>query len=199
MNETGIIILAAGSSSRLGRPKQLLQYRNQTLIEHIAGEAIKAKLYPIVIVTGANAQQVVVILNNKELTITYNENWQEGIASGIVAGVSKMLFLNDKLEHIIVSVCDQPFVSAVLFQQLIQKKVETGKGIVASTYADTIGTPVLFDRNYFKYLQDLKGEEGAKKLLKMYNNDVATVSFPQGSIDIDTEEDYKKLLNQQNG
>jgi len=82
---------------------------------------------------------------------------------------------------------------------LIQKKVETGKGIVASTYADTIGTPVLFDRNYFKYLQDLKGEEGAKKLLKMYNNDVATVSFPQGSIDIDTEEDYKKLLNQQNG
>ncbi len=193
MNETGIIILAAGSSSRLGKPKQLLFYQNKSLIEHITVEAVKADLYPIVIVTGANAEQVSLALNKKDEEIVYNEHWQQGMASSIVAGISKMLLLDDNVEAALIAVCDQPFVTAELLQALINKKAETGKGIVACTYADTAGTPVLFDRKYFIDLQQLKGEEGAKKLLKLYEADLVTVSFPQGSIDIDTEADYKAL------
>ncbi len=193
MNETGIIILAAGSSSRLGKPKQLLSYQNKSLIEHITGEAVKANLHPIVIVTGANAEQVSLALNKKDEEIVYNEHWQQGMASSIVAGISKMLLLDDDVEAALIAVCDQPFVTAELLQALINKKAETGKGIVACTYADTAGTPVLFDRKYFIDLQQLKGEEGAKKLLKLYEADLVTVSFPQGSIDIDTEADYKAL------
>jgi len=193
VNETGIIILAAGSSSRLGKPKQLLFYQNKSLIEHITVEAVKADLYPIVIVTGANAEQVSLALNKKDEEIVYNEHWQQGMASSIVAGISKMLLLDDNVEAALIAVCDQPFVTAELLQALINKKAETGKGIVACTYADTAGTPVLFDRKYFIDLQQLKGEEGAKKLLKLYEADLVTVSFPQGSIDIDTEADYKAL------
>jgi molybdenum cofactor cytidylyltransferase len=193
VNETGIIILAAGSSSRLGKPKQLLSYQNKSLIEHITGEAVKANLHPIVIVTGANAEQVSLALNKKDEEIVYNEHWQQGMASSIVAGISKMLLLDDDVEAALIAVCDQPFVTAELLQALINKKAETGKGIVACTYADTAGTPVLFDRKYFIDLQQLKGEEGAKKLLKLYEADLVTVSFPQGSIDIDTEADYKAL------
>jgi molybdenum cofactor cytidylyltransferase len=193
MNKTGIVILAAGSSSRLGKPKQLLSYENKSFIQNIASEAIKADLYPIVIVTGANAEQVSLALNKKDEEIVYNEHWQQGMASSIVAGISKMLLLDDNVEAALIAVCDQPFVTAELLQALINKKAETGKGIVACTYADTAGTPVLFDRKYFIDLQQLKGEEGAKKLLKLYEADLVTVSFPQGSIDIDTEADYKAL------
>jgi molybdenum cofactor cytidylyltransferase len=197
MSGTGITILAAGNSSRLGRPKQLLPYQNKSLLEHITSEAIKAKLYPVVVVTGANAGQVSVPLYNKDVTIVYNERWVEGMASGIVAGLSKALLINDKLQNVIIAVCDQPFVSAALFRELINIKEETGKGIVACTYAGTIGTPVLFHHTYFRELQSLKGSEGAKGIVKKYIDYVATVSFPHGSIDIDTEEDYQNLLNQE--
>ena len=197
MNKTGIIILAAGSSTRLGKPKQLLSYQNKSLIEHITGEAVKTNLYPIVIVTGANAEQVLIALNKENAEIVYNEHWQEGMASSIVAGISKMLLLDNTVEAALIAVCDQPFVTAELLKELIKKKAETGKGIIACTYADTAGTPVLFDSKYFIPLQQLKGSEGAKKLLKLYEADVATVSFPKGNIDIDTIEDYKNLLNYQ--
>ncbi|MEP6926593.1 MAG: NTP transferase domain-containing protein [Ginsengibacter sp.] len=150
------------------------------------------------LLTGANAEEVSLTLeNNKELTIVYNQFWQEGMASGIVAGITKMLSLNDNFKNVIISVCDQPFVSAELFCEMISKKEETLKGIVACSYADTIGTPVLFGQKYFKRLQDLKGSEGAKSLIKTNKDDLATVFFPRGNIDIDTEEDYKNLLSLQ--
>ncbi len=193
MSDTAIVILAAGSSSRLGRSKQLLAFQNATLVERIVAEAVAAEFLTIV-VTGSNAEEVSLALKNKEVTIVYNFDWQEGMATGIVAGVSKALELNRQLQNIIAAVCDQPFVTAELFKELQNIKAKTGKGIVACAYADTIGTPVLFDHNYFKSLKDLKGNDGAKSLLKMFKHDVATVSFPKGSIDIDTEEDYNNLL-----
>lgn len=194
MSATGVIILAAGSSLRLGRPKQLLAYQNKSLIQHITAEALKAKLYPVVVVTGAGAEAVSAFLKEENVTMVYNEQWQQGMASGIVAGMAEILSLNKELQHILIAVCDQPFVSAKLFGKLIAKKAETGKEIIACAYADTVGTPVLFGRTYFETLRNLKGAEGAKGVVKMYRNDVSTVPFPQGSIDIDTEEDYKKLM-----
>ncbi len=117
------------------------------------------------------------------------------MASGIVKGLLKMLSLTSKVPNgLIISVCDQPFVSAKLFHQLREMKYKTGKGIIACGYADTTGTPVLFANKYFESLLQLKGKEGAKKLLKIYEADVAIISFPEGTIDIDTEEDYKKLI-----
>ena len=194
MSDTAIVIVAAGNSSRLGKPKQLLSFQNQTLIERIVAEAVAASLFTIV-VTGANAEKVLLALNGENVIVVYNRAWPEGMASGIVAGVTKALELNSELQNIITAVCDQPFVTAKLFKELQNTRAQTGKGIVASAYADTVGTPVLFHHTYFKHLQNLKGSEGAKKLLKMCSHDVATVSFPKGNIDIDTEEDYQNLLD----
>ncbi|MDB5208562.1 MAG: hypothetical protein JWR72_3637 [Flavisolibacter sp.] len=195
MNETGIIILAAGSSSRLGRPKQLLSFQNKSLIEHSIDEAVAAKLTPVIVVTGAYGESVSTYLKNKEVVIVYNDAWKKGMGSGIKAGLKQAMLLNEKLQSIIISVCDQPFVSASLFRKLTEKKKETAKGIVACSYADTIGTPVLFAHSYFDKLLQLEESEGAKSLVKMYNDDLATVAFAKGNIDIDTEEDYKNLLN----
>ena len=195
MHKTGIIILAAGSSSRLGRPKQLLHYQGRSFIQHITAEALKSNLNPVFVITGANAEKVSVDLQHEEASIVYNARWQEGMASGIITGIENVLSLHKDIEAMIISVCDQPFLSAALFEQMVETRASSGKGIVASRYAGTTGTPVLFARNYFEYLLQLKGEEGAKKLLKMYGEDVATVPFPEGTIDIDSEDDYANLLN----
>lgn len=197
MDDTGIIILAAGSSSRLGKPKQLLSFQHKLLIEHVTDEAIKAKLHPLIVVTGAFADQVASTLDHKAVTIAYNKDWQEGMGSGIAAGVFQALLINKTLQNLIISVCDQPFVSADLFLQLIKMKNETGKKILACAYNKVTGTPVLFDRAYFPHLQELTGTEGARGLVKKHGNDVAVVAFPLGSIDIDTEADYQSLLSKE--
>jgi molybdenum cofactor cytidylyltransferase len=197
MNNTGIIILAAGESSRFGNIKQLLPFNGKTLLQHVIDEAIKGGSQPIVVITGANATRVSASIDNSNVNILVNENWQEGMASGIVAGVQKIVSLNDSIKKIIVALCDQPFVTSALFEQLDQMQNKTGKPIVACTYADTIGTPALFATKYFDQLLSLKGDEGAKKILKSNREDVAMVDFPKGEIDIDTQKDYENLVDEQ--
>ncbi len=194
MDKTGIIILAAGPSMRLGKPKQLLVYYGKTLVENIVEEAQKANLNPVVVVTGASSASVSGVLGNKKVEIVYNDRWQSGMASGIVAGVSKILALSPETDSLIIAVCDQPFVSAALFGQLMKMKKEQNKGIVGSAYVGTIGTPVLFGKAYFEKLLLLEGEDGAKKILNTNQADLACVHFDQGSIDVDTTEDYDRLL-----
>ncbi len=194
MDKTGIIILAAGPSLRLGKPKQLLVYQGKTLVVNIVEEAQKANLNPVVVVTGASSDSVSRELENKNVEIVYNDRWQTGMASGIVAGVSKILALSPETDSLIIAVCDQPFVSAALFGQLMKMKTEQNKGIVGSAYAGTIGTPVLFGKTYFEKLLLLQGGEGAKKILNTHRADLACVNFNQGSIDVDTTEDYDRLL-----
>ena len=194
MNNTGIIILAAGSSSRFGNTKQLLHFKGKTLLQHTMEEAAEAGAEPVVVVTGANADEISKEIKNEKVEIVFNKNWEQGMASGIVMGLKNAIILNKELENIIITVCDQPFVSSSLFQQLFQKQNESAKHIVASAYADTIGTPALFTIKYFVALMGLTGDQGAKGLLKKYSEDLATVDFPEGYIDIDTQEDYENLL-----
>jgi molybdenum cofactor cytidylyltransferase len=89
--------------------------------------------------------------------------------------------------------CDQPFVDPLLIYQLTEKKADSFSGIIACTYRDTLGVPVLFDASYFPRLLMLQGKEGAKTLLRDFPNDVASIAFPLGAIDIDTIEDYERL------
>jgi molybdenum cofactor cytidylyltransferase len=197
MDNTAIIILAAGSSSRFASFKQLIHFNNKTLLQHVIDEAIDAGAKPIVVVTGANAEEISKNLNPAQVEIAYNETWEQGMASGIAAGVQNITASKKDVEKIIIAVCDQPFVSSALFKQLYQAQSESAQHIAACAYADTIGTPALFTQKYFHALLSLKGDEGAKKILKVHREDVATVDFPRGAIDIDTEKDYLDLLDDQ--
>jgi len=196
MNKTGIIILAAGNSSRLGRPKQLLLYQGKTLLSHVIDEAQAATLAPVVVITGAHHKEIQDSLIGRPVEIVFNPSWETGMASGIVAGVTKILHIQRHLQSLIVAVCDQPHISARLFQSLTEKQIESGKGLIASFYSGIAGTPVLFDRYYFNDLLALTGDAGARQLLKQYPEDVATVPFPKGKIDIDTEDDFQRLSAQ---
>jgi molybdenum cofactor cytidylyltransferase len=148
MTNTAIIILAAGNSSRLGRPKQLLPYQGKTLLTYITNEALNAALHSVTVVTGAFHAEIIPTLH-AVADIVYNEHWEKGMASGIVAGLSKTLSLHPDTDAAIIAVCDQPYISALLFRQLADKHTQSGKGIIACAYSDTMGTPVLFDRKYF--------------------------------------------------
>jgi molybdenum cofactor cytidylyltransferase len=191
MSRTGVIILAAGNSSRLGRPKQLLPYRGKTLLTHVVAEALTAELQPVV-VTGAFREEVEASLKGEPVTLAYNPDWEAGMASGIAAGLSKLLLVPD-VGAVIVSVCDQPHLTSALLLQLVSTFETSGKGIVACAYGGSVGTPVLFGRSYFDQLSVLSGSEGAKKILKLYPDDLAVIPFPGGDVDIDTAEDAERL------
>jgi xanthine dehydrogenase YagT iron-sulfur-binding subunit len=188
MYNTGILILAAGNSSRLGRPKQLLDFQGTTLIDYLTGEALAASPH-VAVIEGAIPLKKP--LSNREVTILPNPRWSEGIASGIVVGVS--WYLGRDVDALIIMSCDQPAVTTAILRQLMEEHFTTGKPIIASLYANITGVPVLFNRRYFPELLLLSGPEGAKKLIQKYRDDAATIDFPAGEFDIDTEADAAGL------
>ncbi len=193
----GIIILAAGNSSRMGSPKQLLPYQGHTLLQHTLQAAAATSFGPIVLVLGAYAEEI--LAKNIALTesIVINAHWELGISSSIVTGMSKMLELAPETTAVIIAVSDQPYINANVFEALAQQHNTTGKNIIASNYAQTMGTPVLFNKEYFEELLLLEGNTGAKPLLQKYAENIVTVAFELGSIDIDTQTDYQNLTLKQ--
>jgi molybdenum cofactor cytidylyltransferase len=188
---TAIIILAAGSSSRLGKPKQNLVYKGQTLLQRAIETARASVCSPVMLVLGANYELIRQGMKNLPIRTIYNQDWEEGMASSIRLGTKTMQKLYPKISSIILMLCDQPFADAPLLDELVKKK--SLNGIIASGYNDTAGPPVLFDKKYFDDLLLLKGHEGAKKLLLQHPEDVFIIQFPLAGIDIDTMEDFERL------
>jgi len=185
-----VVILAAGQSSRLGQPKQLLKYQNKTLLQHAIDTAKQSSVRSIIVVLGSNAEVILNETDKSDIQVVKNDDWESGIASTIRSGIQ---VLQTNTDAAILMVCDQPFVTPDLLNSLIEKQKETSKSIIASQYGETIGTPVLFRKQFFSELMVLKGDAGAKKIMLRHPDLVETVSFPQGGIDIDTIDDYKAL------
>jgi molybdenum cofactor cytidylyltransferase len=191
----GIIILAAGNSSRLGRPKQLLPYNNTSLVKNVVEESLNLPDAVVAVVTGAFSESIEKELADQAVCIYHNADWSTGMASSIKTGVRELTGYYPALEAIIITVCDQPFLNADMLTALIKEYETSYKGIVASSYNETVGTPALFSKNYFEELLQLQEQQGAKKIILAYPEDLATVAFALGEIDIDTEDDYNNLNN----
>jgi molybdenum cofactor cytidylyltransferase len=189
---TGLIILAAGASTRLGRPKQNLVYKGRTLLQKAIETATASFCEPVIVVLGSNTEAIQPSLQGYRVTIVKNENWQEGMASSILAGIRQLQTSHPRVQSVILMLTDQPFVDTSLLNLLIMAKGRDG--IVAAAYSNTLGAPVLFDKVYFDDLLQLKGADGAKKVMHHYPHAVVEISFPKGSVDIDTEDDYEKLF-----
>ena len=188
-----VIILAAGRSARLGSPKQLLSYRGKTLLQHTIDTALESQASPILVVLGSGKDAIKKELEQKQVFILENSSWESGMASSISCGLTNLQELAPESKAVILMVCDQPFVNAKLLNNLITKHKDTRQSIVASSYANTLGTPALFHQSLFSELLVLEGESGAKSLIKKYSLQTGFVSFNQGSIDIDTRENYRNL------
>jgi len=194
MKNTGIILLAAGNSTRMGSPKQLLLYQGKTLLERIVDTSLQVfDNNKIILVLGANHSEIAFQIKDKITLISVNEEWESGMASSIKSGLQILLNHFPEMERCFISVCDQPYLSSEVFIEMLKLADYSSKEIIAAEYAGTIGVPVLFSKKYFKKLLHLSGEQGAKKIIQQNMDDVNIFTFDEGAIDIDTPSDYENL------
>jgi molybdenum cofactor cytidylyltransferase len=194
MQDIGAVILAAGESSRFGRPKQLIQFRGKSLVRRMVHAARKTRCSPTVVVIGAHHEEVERELKAEDAINVENENWRLGIGTSIRAGMRTLIDKVPTLEAVVLLVCDQPLVDTRTIARLITLREKTKRAIIASSYANTLGVPALFDRSRFQELLALDNATGAKTVILSNRERVAEFPFPEGKIDIDTLDDYEKLI-----
>ena len=191
---TGIVILAAGESARLGTPKQMLAYRGTTLLRHTINIALEVIGSPVIVVLGAHAAQVRAQLNGLDVHIIENPDWKSGMAGSVRVGLSTLLAVHPKIDAVLFLVCDQPLISASHLDNLIATLVRTGAPVVASEYEDALGVPALFARALFPDLRALSGSKGARQVIQAHRDQAIGVPFEGGTVDIDTPADYARLV-----
>lgn len=188
MCRNGILILAAGGSSRLGKPKQLLAFKDEALLEHVTNIALQCEMSPVVVVVGAFSDKCSAVLDGLPVRIVENPAWIEGMASSLRVGIAALK--DDALDGVVIMLCDQPLVSV----EVIQKLVSTGQPIAVSHYEGNFGPPAFFSNEFFDELLDLQGDCGAKQILHKHADKVARVEFSDGLYDVDTPADYVRLI-----
>jgi molybdenum cofactor cytidylyltransferase len=196
MQKIGAVILAAGESSRFGRPKQLVQFRGKSLVRRVVDAAKDANCSAIVVVLGSRRDQIERELKETAAIVAENEDWRRGVGSSIRVGLESAVNQAPDIEAIVLLTCDQPFLKTDTIERLIAMYEKTKKAIVASSYSETLGVPALFDRSCFQELLALDDETGAKTIILSNRDRVAELLFLEGKIDIDTVADYEKLTAQ---
>lgn len=194
--QVGLILLAAGESRRMGTSKQLLSYRGSSLIRHAVTMAVASECQPTIVVLGANSDRISWEINDLPVHITYNAQWQRGMSASIATGIEAMLEIETNFDAVIVALADQPLITASVYDCLIKSYYQNEVKTIASNYSNTVGVPALFDRALMPELLDLKHQGGAKQLLQKYSDRAFDLNLPEAAIDIDTPEDYQKLLKQ---
>ncbi|MES2703887.1 MAG: nucleotidyltransferase family protein [Bacteroidota bacterium] len=192
-HNTGIIVLAAGASSRLGRPKQLLPYLGTTLLQHTLQVATGAATGKVIVILGANAAEIEKEIMEQNVQVAINNYWQEGMGSSIRFGLTQLLNVRPEVDAAIIMLCDQPHVTTGLLNDLVAARMHTQKKIIASSYSSIIGVPAIFDASLFPELLLLKGDVGAKNIIQRHSGGLGVISFEKGIVDIDTAADYEKL------
>lgn len=191
----GIIILAAGASRRMGTPKQTLQVeKGKGLLIKTIETALATSLQPVIVVVGANKTKVVPELAGLPVTIVDNAFWAEGMATSIKIGLAGLFMTEPKLDGVLMLVCDQPYLTTKILEEMVVTYGESGKKAVACRYEKSWGVPVLIGRELLGEIIEIEGDHGAKSFLKNHREDVAFVDFPKGNIDLDTPEEYATFL-----
>lgn len=190
----GAILLAAGGSSRFGRPKQLVEFEGKTLIRRGAETLANSTCDPIVVVLGAEIERSAMQIADFSVCSRINENWQDGMSTSIIAGLNFLLEIEPDLDAVIITLCDQPLVSTGEINRLIETYQDSHAAIVAARYEGTMGVPALFSRSLFDELLALKGDTGARQLIRKYAIDVEPVTMEKAAFDIDTIDDVDRLI-----
>ncbi len=195
INKTGLILLAAGASTRMGRPKQLLRYQGESLLKHTLGIAQETPFRPIAVVLGAGAAQMETELEGADALIVHNRAWASGLGSSVAAGLEALLRVEPELDAACFILVDQPFLTPVHLLEL-HRQLENAPGKLgaASAYEHTLGVPAIFRKALFPELLKLYGQKGAKPVIEKYKGSLVSVPFPKGRIDLDTPEDWKEFL-----
>lgn len=176
----------------MGQPKQLLPYHGRTLLRHAAETAVASGCTPIIMVTGALHEELVLEIADLPIQAVRNSDWNSGMASSIRTGLAAVAPAQPSA--VLIMLTDQPLVTPALLRQLVEQQQQTQAPIVAAAYGDTLGVPAVFDRALLPQLMQLQGQQGAVRLIGSLGATVERIDFPAGLLDVDTPEQYAALI-----
>ncbi|WP_223552024.1 NTP transferase domain-containing protein [Aestuariivivens sp. NBU2969] len=189
-----LVILAAGASSRMGTPKQLLSWGNDNLITHAINNALGSNVEEVIVVLGANNDIIFQEISHLPVTIVFNNQWKLGLGSSIASAIDYLNNQEEKPKGVLITLADQPLVTSEHLNELILNFSPGTNQIIATSYSNRKqGVPVLFDSYYFRALLQLDGDFGAKSILVKNQTFVKNINLNFKNIDLDTLEDYKTL------
>ncbi len=190
--EIGAIVLAAGSSSRMGRPKQLLPIGGQPMVRRVTESMCETSLAQVVVVVGAHAEAVTAALAGLSVDIVANEDWAAGMSTSVRAGLGA---LRPEIQAALIALADQPALTPDLLRTLVARHQSSGAPITAPFYQGQRGNPVLFDRQLFPELLAVEGDRGGRALFARYQGQIERVEVDDPAViqDIDTIEDYESM------
>jgi molybdenum cofactor cytidylyltransferase len=189
----GAVVLAAGASTRMGTPKQLLRLGDRTLLRRTVDTVLASPAWPVAVVLGAHGDSVRPEIARLPVMAVENPDWAEGLASSIRAGVRVLDSFSQSLDAAILILADQPRLSTAALCRLAEAAVHGGS-IVAAHYGGHPGPPALFARRHFPELLALSGGEGARLLFTRHPAELLAVPLPELAIDLDTPADYHAYL-----
>lgn len=188
------LLLAAGGSRRMGQPKQLLRWGNQTLIEHQIDIRLQTG-QPVAIVLGAYSDLILPVIEPLPVTIFINNEWVNGMGNSIAFGINMCRNTFPLMDGVLISLIDQPLVTRSHLENMLCSFQPGAKQmIVSQSESGWKGVPALFDSFYFDELQNLDGEDGARNIIRSHRENVKSIECDDQLEDIDTPEDYRQLL-----
>jgi molybdenum cofactor cytidylyltransferase len=188
------IILAAGESRRLGRPKQLLTHRGETLLNRAIRIAGEAGASPVLAVLGAQFEAITASIQSPTVLPIHNDHWRQGMGSSIEAGMRALGVCAPETMGVLLMSCDQPRLTADHLRLLLAAfSSQPSPVIVASSYAGIHGVPAIFPPDTFAQLRNLRGDKGARSIIDAAPCPIVAIEFEGGEVDIDSPEDLAKL------
>ena len=188
------IVLAAGKGSRMGRTKQLLPYRDQTLLECVVDNACASTLDRIIVVLGFQADALARLIVGRGVTVVLNPSYESGQSTSLRAGLQAV---TDEADAVLFLLGDQPLVTSETINRILSDYERSQHSpVVLPVFEGKRGNPALFSRETFARIEALNGDCGARSLFAEYAGRIleVTVNDPSILTDIDTEEDYHRLL-----
>lgn len=194
----GVIVLAAGASTRMGESKQLLHYRGETLVRRAAGAALVSQCRPVIVVIGAQSDGLRDEVAGTGAIVAVNHEWAKGMGSSIHCGVSALEAITEgRAEAVVLTLCDQPFVTGQVIDRLVETYGANYPLLIASEYQSkgekTRGVPALFSRPLFSELLSLQESAGAQRVIARHSSEAIVISVPEAAFDVDTPRDYQNL------
>ncbi len=188
------ILLAAGESKRMGKPKLLLPFGSSTILEQAIDNLLNSRVDDVIVVVGDRAQEIIQRIASRPVKVAINPVYHEGMGTSIVRGVS---LVDDRALAVMLVLADQPLIDSETINKLIAAFLSHDKGIVIPAYKGRRGHPIIFSATYKKELLGLKGDEGGRQIIRKHPDDILEVVVNSQSIniDIDTMDNYHSHVN----
>ncbi len=184
------VIVAAGASSRMSAIKQLLPWKHTTMLGYVIKQLKEAGADHVFVVLGAHKKEILNKINSTDISIIHNKDWSQGMGTSIAKTITYFKDQQLEFDGLLIATCDQPLIKLTHYKKLINSCINDGR-IIATSYNDGLGIPVVFDKLYFKELSTLENDVGAKSIVKNHLDRLIQIDAPEAAIDLDTKERYE--------